>query len=173
MTWAGRFRWLDWSKGKYIPDECNEHQIAAIHDGYTKFGILHKRTVKYIDEQDISVEDVLIPQNDRPKANICRLHWLLPDGNFTISPNRFNLQTEKNNISLKVIASNNNQLLAVTYSIIRCGQILYGEPNIQFPTCGWVSPTYQVKLPAISYIATFTEPQFPLKITSQWKLTSL
>ncbi|MBI9048095.1 MAG: alginate lyase family protein [Anaerolineaceae bacterium] len=171
MTWAGRFRWLDWSKGKYILDECNAQQITAIHNGYQKLGVLHKRTVKSNGERHIQVTDNLIPQTTNAMIQICRIHWLLPDGDWKTKENHLELNTKKTHIRLSLKITVGEEILPFPFAILRCGQVLHGSLHTAFPTLGWYSPSYNVKVPALSFLATIEKPILPLTLISQWQFS--
>ena len=145
MTRASKFMYLDWSHGRIV--EQSNNYIAAEHDGYKKMGFTHRRAVSF-EENIWHVVDKLISDTDLP--NTYRLHWLLPDLEYELENREarveFGLQSPhalvKINISQFPIL--NSQL-----SIARAGKILYGSTEIS-PTRGWYSPTYGVKIPALS-----------------------
>jgi len=40
------------------------------------------------------------------------------------------------------------------YQLVRAGELLAGEGDIS-PTWGWISPTYSVKIPALSFSVSY------------------
>jgi hypothetical protein len=97
------------------------------------------------------------------------LHWLLPDGEWKIFHNQFELQVNDLVVQLSLLWQNNGQMESATFNVIRCGEILHGSTKRSFPTLGWFSPTYNIKIPAISILADFENPQLPFHIQSIWK----
>jgi hypothetical protein len=51
--------------------------------------------------------------------------------------------------------------------LVRAGEMLYGEGAVP-PIMGWCSPTYTVKVPALSLIATL-ENRPPLGFITRWQ----
>ncbi len=166
MTRASRFMYLDWSRGRVV--EKSDERIVAEHDGYRKLGVTHRRTVSFA-ENIWRVEDDLIPNVQLP--NTYRLHWLLQDGEWKMESSDgkvdVSLKTEQGLIKLSLHSS-----LITHYSssltLVRAGT-LHGDAQIP-PTRGWYSPTYGVKIPALSLalevtaddaVQFITEFQFP------------
>ena len=83
MTRAGRFLWLDWSDGRVIKEGKNK--LLGYHNGYDRLGVMHKRTVEFIEPVHWVIEDELIPRliTDKKQYEI-QLHWLLPDWEWTL-----------------------------------------------------------------------------------------
>ncbi len=167
MTRASRFMYLDWSCGRMI--EKSDSRIVAEHDGYRKLSIAHRRTVSFA-ENTWHVEDDLIPNTQLP--NTYRLHWLLQDGEWEMESSddqiTLNLQTQQGIIKIS-IHSSLVTYHSSTFSLARAGKLLHGNTDIP-PTRGWYSPTYGVKIPALSLalevtasdaVQFITEFQFP------------
>ncbi len=167
MPRASRFMYLDWSRGCVV--EKSDNRIAAEHNGYRKLGVTHRRTVSFA-ENTWRVEDDLIPNAQLP--NTYRLHWLLQDGEWEMESSDekvdMNLKTEQALMKLSLHSS------LITYhsssiTLARAGTLLYGNADIS-PARGWYSPTYGVKIPALSLaleitaqdaVQFITEFQFP------------
>ena len=148
MTRASRFMYLDWSSGQVV--EKSDGRMLAEHNGYRKLGITHQRTVSFA-ENTWSVEDNLLtckPAN----LQTYRLHWLLADGEWDVESGdekiRMRLQTEAGTLNLTCHSSLITHH-ASSFSLARAGELLYGNVDVP-PTRGWYSPTYGVKLPALS-----------------------
>lgn len=81
MTLAGRFLWLDWSRGNVRHVTCSEDGFLAYwegeHNGYARLPdpATHRRAVIRLGDETWLVLDLLRGQ----RAHACRLHWLLPD----------------------------------------------------------------------------------------------
>ncbi|NOY99921.1 MAG: hypothetical protein GXP40_12110, partial [Chloroflexi bacterium] len=143
MTRAGRFMYLDWARGCVL--EQSPQRIVAEHNGYRKLGVTHRRAVSFA-QNTWRIEDDLIPDSLLPRT--FRLHWLLPDWEWEIGDSH-----ERVEISLKlpyglVKVVIGGRWLAV--SLARAGRLVYGAGDV-LPTRGWVSPTYGVKKPALSF----------------------
>ena len=145
MTRASRFMVLDWAHGRIV--EQSSQKIVAEHDGYRKLGVTHQRAVTFA-ENTWLVEDNLIsePQLSRKYC----LHWLLPDWEWALE-NR----EERIEISLKFpqgflkLTLHASEISKQNFSLVRAGELIKGNGDT-FPTRGWYSPTYGVKIPALS-----------------------
>ena len=163
MTRASRFMYLDWSRGRIL--EQSPQKIVAEHDGYRKLGVTHQRAVSFA-ENTWLVEDNLFSNNEA--ENSYRLHWLLPDGKWKVESSdekiEMSFQTQQGFIKLTVCSS------LITHhsskiSLARAGKITHGDVDIP-STRGWYSPTYGVKIPALSLALEVTatdEVQFATK----------
>ncbi len=148
MTRASRFMYLDWSHGRIF--EKSQNKIVAEHDGYRKLGITQRRTVSFA-ENIWRIEDNLQtfkPSNLQPFTY--RLHWLLVDGEWNVEGAKekveMSLQTRNSLLNITLHAS---RFTSSSFSIVRAGELLFGN-DTPSPTRGWYSPTYGVKLPALS-----------------------
>ena len=158
MTRASRFMYLDWSDGRVV--ERSDNHIIAEHNGYRKLGITHRRAVSF-DKNTWRVEDNLQtfkPSNLQPYTY--RLHWLLQDGEWKVESSNekieISLQTEAGLLNITIHSSlrhSSGQARithhASSFSLSRAGELLYRNITPS-PTRGWYSPTYGVKIPALS-----------------------
>ncbi len=171
MTWASRFLWLDWSNGQYLDRGSNPNCVSAQHDGYKKLGIRHYRQVYFETPGSCRVEDKVEATKSNAKIQSCILHWLLPDGEWKIKHNQFELQIENISIHLLLLWNNTDQMESASFNVFRCGKLLHGSTKRSCPTLGWYSPSYNVKFPALSILAEFDNPQLPFLVHSDWKLS--
>jgi hypothetical protein len=94
-----------------------------------------------------------MPWQKKPLA--FRLHWLLPDWKWEIeneaSGVMLTLGSPYGQIALTIIHSPAS--VPCSFSLVRAGELLCGwaDPD---PTRGWTSPTYGVKIPALSLAVT-------------------
>ncbi|MBT3315394.1 MAG: alginate lyase family protein [Anaerolineae bacterium] len=168
MTRASRFMYLDWSRGQMI--EQSDDRVIAEHDGYRKLGIIHRRSASF-SENIWRVEDNFVAHSQESVRSY-RLHWLLLDGEWEVES-----RDERIEIGLKLPQGLMNitlHSLLIThhsspFSIARAGELLYGDAEVPL-TRGWYSPTYGVKIPALSLalevttsdaVQFTTEFQFP------------
>jgi hypothetical protein len=170
MNKAGQFLWLDWAQAEVV-DTNQDHSgrlnwAVAQHDGYRKLGVFHRRMVSC--EGDLwQIRDQVGPVEETKKTARryrVRLHWLLPDWEWELQDTSLRLDSERGAIVIKV-ASPETDLGA---SLARAGEILVGGDRSP-PTRGWCSPTYGVKLPALSF-AICAVDRLPVTLTTTWQL---
>jgi hypothetical protein len=184
MKRHGRFLYLDWAQGDVISSKFDgsDHpqQLTAQHDGYRHLGITHQRTVRAVPNGWL-IKDQLIPRIDNlPQEKItARLHWLLPDWEWKLntSENKINLEllSPLGWMALKITGGGANHKLApisdLPMLLVRAGQVIFPKDSNEEanPTWGWTSPTYGVKLPALSFSVRI-RGILPLSFTTNWKL---
>lgn len=170
MTPAGRFLYLDRAQAEVLKQEQaadgSWKRIIASHDGYQRFGIMHIRTVTVHKDDRWVIEDRIQPLVDdvQRATHFARLHWLLPDWAFELrnAESGVRIKSPLGWIELAV----NSQPSAVNIQLVRAGELLHGTGEIS-PTWGWVSRTYGVKSPALSFSVTATG-ELPIMLTSEW-----
>ncbi len=180
MTRAGRFLWLDWAQTSDVTfQEAADgtwQSGAALHDGYRRSGVLHRRVVRTNRDDCWLVEDTLSPirtsAENKGQTTTARLHWLLPDW-------QWNLTQDDAKVWLKLDSPQGPVTLtldctaaqiagkSVTLQLVRAGELLAGSGEV-LPICGWYSPTYGVRLPALSLSLT-VEARLPVKFETEWK----
>jgi hypothetical protein len=87
-------------------------------------------------------------------APICRLHWLLPDWPWTLE--EWNEPGSETKAILKIqsplgwvqLKINTTQPI-LRVGLLRASELIHGSALLS-PVFGWVSPTYNVKIPALS-----------------------
>lgn len=182
MTRAGKFLWLDWAQAEVI--ERTDQSITAVHNGYSHLGILHRRTLRMEKDNGKSsgkknnkilsswvILDELLPNEQSfeknsklptSHINAC-LNWLIPDWPYKVKGNevffkspvgelRLDIQNDKSKGVLDIYRSGKSQLT-----------------NNSNDNLGWYSPTYGVKVPALS-IRYSVSSNAPIKITSSFSL---
>jgi hypothetical protein len=139
FTRASRFLYLDRADATRVKAESGS--LSARHYAYRKIGVRHTRSLTALTPDHWRIEDELL--NLGNKSHTFRLHWLLPDGEYELGTSN-----EKIEIRLKLpngwlnLQISTPQLPITNYSLIRAG-----DPA---PLRGWFSPTYSLKLPALS-----------------------
>lgn len=150
MTRAGKFLWVNLAQAKYTA--LSPHSICAEQDGYRRLGILHRRELLSTDEGWI-IQDTLLPSSSETRRPHCfTLHWLLPDcphempsqNTLILYGNTFLLT-----VQVTVTPSARHPGEEPSLQLIRAGESLVGPPS-PAPIFGWVSPTYNLRLPALS-----------------------
>jgi hypothetical protein len=175
MTPCGRFLYLDWAQAEVLSRKQSEdgswERVVAAHDGYRRLGVTHQRSVIAYQDGHWEVQDQIIPTNQSlpTSSRSVRLHWLLPDWEWKIddSKNLFEVLSPFGWIGLKITWVQKPSNTHLQASIFRAGELLHGEDSVS-PTRGWVSPTYGVKLPALSIVVT-TVGDLPLTLISKWE----
>jgi hypothetical protein len=157
MTRAGRFLWLDWAQAHVL--EVGAKRASAEHDGYRRLGLIHRRSVA-VDGDQWTVRDEVL---GREQTVTARLHWLLPDWPWALEGGRLQLTSpEGETIALSIKAA------GAQNTLVRAGERLAGELDFP-PILGWYSPTYDLKEPALSFIAE-VRGKAPLEFICRWEL---
>ncbi len=170
MTRAGRFLYLDWAQAEIITHERSRdgdrEKIIARHNGYRRLGVIHQRTVTAHQADCWQIEDHLLPtpRSRHSASRGMRLHWLLPDWEWKIDDTglKITLLSPYGWVNLSIQSTLRN----LQSSVVRAGETLFGGLPAD-PTWGWVSPTYGVKIPALSYSVS-VESVFPLTVSTEW-----
>lgn len=139
FTRASRFLYLDRADATSV--KTGAGSLSARHYAYRKIGVRHTRSVSAPTPDHWRVEDELLNPHAKPRT--FRLHWLLPDGEYALER-----RDEKLELRLKLAVGwltlqiTTLQSPITNYSLARAG-----DPD---PLRGWFSPTYNVKVPALS-----------------------
>ncbi len=176
MTRVGRFLYLDRAQGEFITpnvDEAgSEIQLTARHYGYKRFGVYHDRSVSFQLGGSWQIEDYIHPVDTSSicKSHSVRLHWLLPDWEYKSLESGFGLLLRSPfgwvTLNISALGENQEHIPGLAISIIRAGKLVFGSGPVS-PNWGWVSPTYGVKNPALSFGVSFYG-LLPLTIISEW-----
>ncbi|MBU4352965.1 MAG: hypothetical protein KJ939_07860, partial [Nanoarchaeota archaeon] len=98
------------------------------------------------------------------------LHWLLPDWEWEIENRDSRVEISlKSPLGVIMLALQTDTPLSTLHSLIslaRCGELIYGEGPV-LPIRGWASPTYGVKIPALSFAVEVTSAE-TVKFTSEF-----
>ncbi len=169
MTKAGRFLWLDWAQAEVLDTSRDELDrltwAVARHDGYRRLGISHRRMVS-VEGNTWLVRDQLLPTNEKKKdarPHHIRLHWMLPDWQWQFNNGILRLDSGKGDVVVQVRSGD----APLNFSLVRAGQALVGANTN--PVRGWFSPTYAVKVPALS-LAVVIEASLPVTFTTRIEL---
>ena len=174
MTRDGRFLYLDWVNAyrKSLTAE-NPAMLQQVCGRYRGGGYRHTRTVSVGDDDRWLVEDKILPLRmpcpvprartgtsplepglpPEKKPLTVRLHWLLPDW-------KWEMDDGESGVLLRLTSPQGLVELAIryspstcpgTFSLVREGEILAGS-SAPCPSRGWASPTYGIKVPALSLV---------------------
>jgi len=150
MQRAGRFLWLRWAQAEHDAEASIPGQrLTGWHDGYSRLGWRHRRSLEWLAPGQWRVEDELLPL--RPETGLHRsvLHWLLPDGEWQIEGQRLALRLHGCLVTVAVDCSAGG-VSDVWQRVVRAGQVLHGPPG-EVERLGWFSPTYMSRIPALSF----------------------
>ena len=175
MSRAGRFLWLDWAQAHIQAEERTDMQgwykglmlqrVSAVHNGFRQMGITHRREVYYDEENRWHIEDSVLGKATSQTYNV-RLHWLLPDWEWELKANILKIKSPHGWVQL-YIHGNSKVAGKLDFQLVRAGEVLHGEGEAK-PHWGWVSPTYDQKLPALSF-ATLVHAAPPLTLHTTWE----
>lgn len=178
MVRAGRFLWLNWAQGDIQNAQGFQFDmLAAQHDGYYRLGVLHQRILKLAGPGRWRVTDHFLPAPQRKNASpqaqpyTVFLQWLLPDWPWTLDDHVLTLTHPAGgtaSLSLTPEISEHPYASFDRVALVRAGEPLIGGPQAA-PTLGWYSPTYGVKVPALSFSLRARSP-LPITLISDWTL---
>ena len=161
MMRAGRFLWLDWSKAKIAA--YNPNAINGIQDGYLKSGVIHKRKLENQNNNMWLITDKLIQITGKKYKRAVLLNWLLPDWPYMISKNTLSMSAPFGEMQVELFT--HAGIISDGLNIIRAGKSLMDKNDSS--NHGWYSPTYGVKVPALSIQYNVTG-LLPIEITTRF-----
>ena len=163
FTRAGRFLYLDWfnayRRGSLEADPAILQRLRGRHWGYWKQGIRHERTVTACSDGHWQIRDEMLPLR-LPwgrKQTTFRLHWLLPDWDWQVENGGLG-------VMLRLLSPHGPVVLHINPSggeaagveLVRAGEVIFKsgiggqKTTLEGAIRGWASPTYGVKVPALS-----------------------
>ena len=180
FTRAGRFLYLDWfnacRRSSIEADPAILEGVRGWHLGYRNKGIRHERTMTAYTDGYWQIRDDLLQIRKHPgkKPLTFRLHWLLPDWEWQ-------MESSQMGTALRLISAHGSVILhidvtggeAVRVDLVRAGERIFMSGNVdQKPMAeatirGWVSPTYGVKVPALS-LAVETQSANDVQFASEF-----
>ena len=166
FTRAGRFLYLDWfnayRRGSLEADPAILQRTRGRHWGYWRMGVRHARTVTAYADGHWHVRDEMLPLRmpwDK-KPITYRLHWLLPDWAWEASMREsvfeIRLDSQYGQVTLAISAGSQMMNNESWVTLIRAGEMVFNsghgwsESQPESTIRGWVSPTYGIKVPALS-----------------------
>lgn len=167
MLRAGRFLWLDWAQARLL--DSGEDRLAAEHAGYRRLGVLHRRDLIRLGPEQWLVEDTITAAGKAAPPLDLRLHWLLPDAPYTQNGAELRLTLPAGTVTVRLSAASPAGA-PFELALVRAGQALVG-PAAESPVLGWFSPTYSVKLPALS-LALSIQAALPVRLRTEFFLAA-
>jgi hypothetical protein len=163
MRRAGRFLWIHWAQGQVL--EAGPNQVTAEHNGYTQSGVTHRRTLARLDARRWRINDLLLNAGPDTGSHTVRLHWLLPDWDWSIEGCALTLQGPPGRLVVALALAEEGDASSFL-QLVRCGEALFGPPALH-PILGWHSPTYGQKQPALSFSLAMNAT-LPLHLSTHW-----
>ncbi len=170
FTRAGRFLYLDFARVKCFwnltgSGSLNLWQgLGAWHTAYLdRFRATHHRQVEVDRSETWTVTDQV--EFQARFKQVLRLHWLLPDWPYELSEGGLEMRLHSPQ-GLIVLCLKSSEPVQVTLD--RAGERLSG-PGISEPTAGWISPTYSVKIPALSLTAEVKSTKIKVEFESEFR----
>ncbi len=173
---AGRFLYLDWfhayRRDLLTTDPAVLQRVRGFYRN-DRQGYRHTRTVTAWEDGRWWVEDDLLPLSWLLAARVYafRLHWLFPDYPWE-------MQEEADGVLLRLVTPAGpvrvrcRRLQPVearwSVSLVRAGALLAGSGEVEVRR-GWASPTYGVKVPALS-LALVVESQQAVTLLTEFLL---
>ncbi len=166
MQRAGRFLWLKWAQAQVI--SRSETEITAQHDGYRQIGVIHQRTLQYMDEHNWQIIDSILPSDQHTSKTTVAIQWLLPALPWEFNQETLLLHHAQFDCRLSIQIENSCiEVPAPDFQLVRAGEVLYGQETPQ-KILGWFSRTYGEKEPALSFSIT-AQMKLPCTIISKWE----
>ncbi len=169
FTRAGRFLYLDWVNAyrKSLPAE-DVTELQRVRGRYWARGVRHTRIVTVSDDNRWQVVDEVLPAPWRRRILSARLHWLLPDWEWELENSELGIVLRlASPHGLVTITINHSPFTTnFTFSLVRAGELLLGSA-VPAPTRGWASPSYGIKIPALS-LAIETESANEVKFATEF-----
>jgi hypothetical protein len=195
MTRVSRFLYLDWADASIKRENKIDgdfiQRASARTYAYAKIGVRHDRAVTVFSDERWLVEDELlnaVMPGQTPRAHVYRLHWLLPDWEWggEVGGRKSDIGEVGSGVGgemvviklksplgwVKLSISSDQPIKRI--SLVRAGELIYESQTSEVlrtlevsATHGWVSPTYSVKIPALS-LAVEVQSADSIKFTSEF-----
>lgn len=166
-----KFLWSKGGKVRFLGHlSVPEQRWTAFHDGYTRFGVVHRRSLVWLGEGQWEVTDEILPVNRRGSAQQqyqFDLHWLIRDGEWEIDITQLKIKYSQFGLEMRLcwnFDGDNVTFVPITVRLIRQGKAIFG-PAGNFECLGWYSPTYYHRVPALSLLLTWKDA-VPCKIVT-------
>jgi len=172
MRRAGRFLWVGWAQASgrvyASPDSACADCFAGEHDGYKRFGVTHRRMVRWLAGSGWVIVDDIQGTGEHD----VRLHWLVADLPFAVADasSQVVFQADHSRIRWNIFSG-----VPANSAIIRAGkqmQIVIASGNsapgfvdADSQLLGWESPTYGDIQPAVSLVHQ-TRGQLPVRFVT-------
>lgn len=144
MERAGQFLLLNRDQADWLGEQTDT-RLFAFHTGFNRSGVTHYRELE-IDRATLVCRDTFTGKK-RVKKTI-QFFWQFPDLPWEVEGDLLRINSEKYSVKLILRSDKSSEGI----SIVRGGELVYGEPVSDCETLGWRSPTYLVKHPILTVI---------------------
>jgi hypothetical protein len=167
MLRDGKFLWLERARAFALPAQPNLK--AAILYCNLPIAYTQVRTLTWIPGLGFNILDQIELARLEKSAQPVSIQFLLPDWSWQFVEDTLQLTEENQHFSIHISATDpaDHSKVTGTASLVRAGEPLLG--TLTNPTRGWISPTYLVKKPALSFMVTFASTK-TLEINTELKL---
>jgi len=171
MRRAGRFLWVDWAQASgRLYSSSNHARIDCFegeHDGYRRFGVKHRRTIRWLaDAGWVIVDDI-----EGGSVRALRLHWLAADLLYETSDSPFEVRfaSQPWRVRWSIFAS-----VPGSAAVVRAGKQEWPATGRQpapdgassdAQLLGWESLTYGDLRPAVS-LTYCTRSELPVRFVT-------
>jgi len=153
MVRDSKFLWIDRARSLPLPSDTNT--IGAILYCNLSCAYTQIRTIGFPKSGEFQVLDRIEFARLEKKPLQVTIQYLVPDWDWTLDKNSLSLSNKGKQVQLILIGRDphDQSIVPGMISLVRAGETLRGkEKNL---IRGWFSPTYLVKVPALSIAATF------------------
>lgn len=162
MRRAGRFLWLDWAQactlGRWRSRGGALELLAARHDGYSRWGLTHRRCVVRAGDDLWLVVDDLLGDGEHEAS----IGWLLKEGRWEWTGTELVIGYDNVEATIRISVD------AARVGVYRAGDLVAGvRVAHESPCWGWHSPTYAVREPALR-LAASAQSDLPLRFLTWW-----
>ncbi len=162
MIKAGRFLWLRWAQGRVLGRWRTASEkleiLAAEHHGYSRLGVINRRTLVRAGENLWLVVDDVLGEG----VHTASLGWTLPVGDWQWEGDCLGIVSRDVGLEARIESPSGGAW------IYREGRLLAGEPTTdECEVWGWMSPTYAEKEPAIRWGVTVRDA-LPIRLKTWW-----
>jgi hypothetical protein len=167
MLKAGRFLWLDWSVAGLVCHwsslDGRIEWIEVERRGFHPRGIIHRRSILRCEDVHWLIVDHLQASGEHS----VRINWLISDCEWKAGEMGISLETAAGEAVLRMNGASFKQ------AVYRAGAALHGGlAGVNPEICGWRSPTYSVRQPALQVMHE-TSVRLPVRLYSLWTLGSM
>jgi asparagine synthase (glutamine-hydrolysing) len=172
MRRVGRFLWVDWAQASgrvYSSSGGAPDSFEGEHDGYKRFGVIHRRMVRWLAGSGwVIVDDI-----EGTGEHDVRLHWLAADLPFEIATSSFfqvAFKTADSPVRWHIFSSALGSPAVIregkgkkitTVMNTKSDELAAAETQL----LGWESPTYGDLQPAVSLLYQ-TRSQLPVRLVT-------